>query len=178
MDTVYKKLSKVRKPRVHISYEVETNGATEKKELPFIVGVMGDYSGNNPTVSKKSLKDRKFIQVDPDNFDEVMGKIGPGVSMKVKNTLADDDSEIKIDLAFKSMSDFEPQNIAKQVEPLRKLLETRQKLTELLSKADRSENLESLLENVLQDNESLKNIANELQEKQPEQNSDETKEDK
>lgn len=162
MMSIQKKLSKVRKPRIHITYDVETEGAVEKKELPFVVGVMGDYSGNNPGQTKKAFKDRKFVQIDPDNFDEVMDKIQPGVSIKVKNTLAADDTEMKVDLQFNSMEDFEPHSIAQQIPALKKLLETRKKLSELLSKADVSQDLEQILENILKDQESIKKLSGEL----------------
>lgn len=160
--SVHDKLKKVRKPRVHITYDVETNGAGEKKELPFVVGMMGDYSGNNSSVEKKNLKERGFIEIEGDNFDDVMKKVGPGVRVKVDNTLKGDGSQLAAELQFNSMDDFEPANIAKQVEPLRKLLEAREKLNELLTKADRSEELEQLLENVLQNQEDLEKLKNDL----------------
>jgi type VI secretion system protein ImpB len=163
MISIQKKLSKERKPRIHITYDVETEGAVEKKELPFVVGAMGDYSGNNPGQAKKAFKGRKFVQIDADNFDEVMHKIQPGVSLKVKNTLADDDSEMKVDLQFNSIEDFEPHNIAQQIPALKKLLETRKKLTELLSKADISQDLEEILEQLLQDQERIKKLSGELE---------------
>lgn len=161
MKSVYKKLEKVRKPRVHLSYEVETEGASIKKELPFVVGVMGEFSGNASKV-KKPFKDRKFVQLDPDDFDEVMQRIAPEITFKVANTLKEDGSEIAVNLKFESMEDFEPARLVQQIEPLRKLMETRQQLTELLNKADRSEDLEALLENILQDDEQLKKLSSEL----------------
>tara|TARA_R110000868_G_scaffold158036_3_gene385837 strand:+ start:97316 stop:97828 length:513 start_codon:yes stop_codon:yes gene_type:complete len=161
--TVHQKLEKTRKPRVHITYDVEVNDKSEKRELPFITGVMGDFAGNAPTVDKKRLKDRNFVEIDGDNFGDVMKKMGPGVNMNVKNMLTGDgDKEMNVELAFKSMDDFKPENIAKQVEPLRQLLETRAKLEELLSKADRSEKLEEVLENVLQNTEQLQSLAKDL----------------
>lgn len=160
-DSVHDKLKRVRKPRVHITYDVETNGAQEKKELPFVVGVMGDYSGDN-TDNKKPLKERGFVQIDRDNFNDVMGKINPKLSMKVENTLADDGSEMAVDLDFRSMDDFAPQNIAKQVEPLKQLMDARNKLRDLLSKADRSDELEGLLEEVLQNTDKITEISKEL----------------
>ncbi len=159
---VHDKLSKVRKPRVHITYDIETNGSEEKKELPFVIGTMGDFSGNNPSVDKTNLKNRKFIDIEGDNFDDVMKKVGPGVRVKVDNTLKDDGSQIAAELQFNSMEDFEPANIAKQVEPLRKLLEAREKLNELLTKADRSEELEELLEKVLQNQDDLQALSKDL----------------
>lgn len=160
-ESVHQKLSRVRKPRVHITYEVETEGATQQKELPFVVGVLGDFSGD-PTSPLKPLKDRKFVQIDRDNFDSVMSSMTPGLSLKVDNTLADDGSEMAVDLQFKSMSDFSPINVVQQVEPLRKLYETREKLKELQSKADRSDELQDLLEDVLKQSESLQQVASEL----------------
>src|SRR5580765_1901110 len=133
--SIHDKLERVRKPRVHISYQVETEGAAVEKELPFVVGVLGDFSGN-PTAPLKPLKDRKFIQIDRDNFNDVMGRMTPGVNLRVENTLVDDGSEMAVNLAFGSMDDFHPARIADQVEPLRKLLQTRDKLRDLLSKVD------------------------------------------
>jgi len=160
-DSIHDKLKRVRKPRVHISYDVETNGAVEKKELPFVMGVMGDYSGDN-TKDKKSLKDRKFAQIDRDNFNEVMGNISPQVNMKVENTLEGDDSEMSVDLIFKNMEDFEPQNIVQNITPLKKLMDTRNKLRDLLTKADRSEDLENILEEVLSSTDALASLQGEL----------------
>jgi len=161
MASVHDKLKRVRKPRVHITYEVETEGAAVLKELPFIVGVMGDFSGD-PTSPLAPLKDRKFIQIDRDNFNDVMTRMTPGASMKVENTLAGDGSEMAVDLKFKSIGDFEPGAVVQQVEPLRKLQETRDKLRDLMSKVDRSEDLENLLENVLQNQEQLGELSNQL----------------
>jgi type VI secretion system protein ImpB len=160
-ESVHKKLGRVRKPRVHISYEVETGGAMVVKELPFVAGVMGDFSGD-PTEKLSPMRDRKFVQIDRDNFDDVMAKMNPGLNLKVKNTLKDDGSEIGVELAFKSMEDFEPGKVARQVEPLRKLLETRDKLRDLLTKIDRSEDLEEVLERVLQNTDDLTQLSSEL----------------
>jgi type VI secretion system protein ImpB len=161
MASVHSKLSRVRKPRVHISYEVETGGAVVQKELPFVVGVMGDFSGD-PTEPLRPLKDRKFVQIDRDNFDDVMARLKPGLNMKVENTLKGDGSEMGVQLEFKSMDDFEPGKVARQVEPLRKLLETRDKLRDLLTKVDRSEDLEEILERVLQNTDELKELSSKL----------------
>lgn len=158
---VHGKLNRVRKPRVHISYEVETGGAMVQKELPFVMGVLGDFSGD-PTQELKPMKDRKFIQIDRDNFNDVMGRMTPGLNMKVENTLAGDGSEMAVDLKFNSMDDFEPGNVARQVEPLAKLLETRDKLRDLLTKIDRSEDLEAVLERVLQNTDDLDQLKSEL----------------
>jgi type VI secretion system protein ImpB len=159
--SIHDKLEKVRKPRVHISYQVETEGAVVEKELPFVVGVLGDFSGN-PTEPLKSLKDRKFIQIDNDNFNDVLARMTPGLNLKVENTLKGDGSQMAVDLKFKSMEDFEPGRIVDQVEPLRKLLDTRDRLRDLLTKVDRSEDLENILEKVLQNTEELKKLQGEL----------------
>jgi type VI secretion system protein ImpB len=159
--SIHDKLERVRKPRVHITYQVETEGAVVEKELPFVMGVLGDFSGN-PTEPLKPLKDRKFIQIDRDNFNDVMARMTPGLNIKVKNTIKDDGSEMGLQLKFQSMEDFEPGRVAKQVEPLRKLLETRDKLRDLLTKIDRSEDLENVLEKVLQNTEELKKLSSEL----------------
>ncbi|VAW68076.1 Uncharacterized protein ImpB [hydrothermal vent metagenome] len=160
-ESIHDKLKRVRKPRVHITYDVETNGAIQEKEIPFVMGVMGDYSGDN-TEDKKALKDRKFSQVDRDNFNEVMHNVAPQVNMKVENTLEGDGSEMSVELGFNSMEDFEPQNIVEKVDPLKKLMETRNKLRDLLTKADRSEDLENLLEEVLSSTDALAALQGEL----------------
>lgn len=160
-DSIHDKLKRVRKPRVHITYEVETNGAIEEREIPFVMGVMGDYSGDNAD-SKKALKDRKFVSIDRDNFNEVMNKTAPKLNLKVENTLEGDGSELGLDLAFNSMEDFEPHRIVDKVEPLKKLLETRNKLRDLMTKADRSEDLEQILEEVLSNTEALAALSSEL----------------
>jgi len=159
--SIHDKLERVRKPRVHIKYELETEGAAIEKELPFVAGVMGDFSGN-PTEPLKPLKDRKFVQIDRDNFNDVMARMTPGLNLKVDNTLAGDGSQMAVDLKFRSMDDFEPGAIVQQVEPLKKLLETRDKLRDLLTKVDRSEDLENILEKVLQNTDELKKLQEDL----------------
>ncbi len=161
MGSIHDKLERVRKPRVHISYQVETEGAEIQKELPFVVGVLGDFSGN-PTEPLKPMKDRKFIQIDRDNFNDVMGRMTPGLNIKVENTLKGDNSELALQMKFKSIEDFEPGQVVKQVEPLKKLLETRDKLRDLLTKVDRSEDLENVLERVLQNTDELKKLSADL----------------
>ena len=161
MESVHRKLERVRKPRVHITYEVETEGAVEVKDLPFVVGVMGDFAGD-PTKPLKPLRERKFTTIDRDNFNEVMASLNPGLRFRVENTLAGDGTEISVNLAFNSIEDFEPANVARQIEPLRKLLETRERLRELQTRADRSEDLERLLDNVLQNSEELKAFSTAL----------------
>jgi type VI secretion system protein ImpB len=161
MASIHDKLERVRKPRVHIKYDVETEGAVIERELPFVVGVMGDFSGN-PTEPLRPLKDRKFVQIDRDNFNDVMARIAPELNMKVKNTLANDDSQFAVNLKFKSMDDFDPAQVAEQVPALKNLIETRNKLRDLMTKVDRSEALEGLLEQVLQNEEQLKKFSSDL----------------
>ena len=161
MASIHDKLERVRKPRVHIKYEVETDGAVVERELPFVVGVMGDFSGN-PTTPPRPLKDRKFVQIDRDNFNDVMARMTPGLNIRVENTLKGDGSEMPVQLKFRSIEDFEPGNVVNQVEPLKKLLETRNKLRDILTKVDRSDELEGLLERVLQNTEDLKKLQSEL----------------
>jgi type VI secretion system protein ImpB len=172
-ESIHEKLKRVRKPRVHITYDVETEGAVVEKELPFVMGVMGDFSGD-PTQPLKSLKDRKFIQIDRDNFNEVMTRMTPGLNMRVENTLLGDGSEMAVQLKFNSIEDFEPANVVKQVEPLKKLLETRDKLRDLLTKVDRSEDLENVLEDVLENTDRLKKLSQELGVKVPGRQEDES----
>jgi type VI secretion system protein ImpB len=160
-ESLQKKLDRVRKPRVHITYDVETEGAVVVKELPFVVGVLGDFSGQ-PSEPLKPMKDRKFIQIDRDNFNDVMGRMTPGLNMRVKNTLKDDGSELGVQLKFGKMDDFNPENVAQQVDPVKKLLDTRDKLRDLLTKIDRSEDLEGLLEKVLSNTEELKKLADQV----------------
>jgi type VI secretion system protein ImpB len=160
-ESINEKLKRVRAPRVHITYEVETEGASVTKELPFVVGVLGDFSGQ-PTEPLKPLKDRKFIQIDRDNFNDVMGRMTPGLNLRVKNTLKDDGSELGVQLKFGSMDDFAPEKVAQQVDPLKKLIETRDKLRDLLTKIDRSEDLEGLLEKVLSNTDELKKLKDQL----------------
>lgn len=161
MPSVHDKLNRVRKPRVHISYEVETGGAMVQKELPFVVGVMGDFSGD-PTEPLKPLRDRKYVQIDRDNFNDVMARMNPGLNLKVKNTLQNDGSDMAVQLKFQSMEDFDPGRIAEQVPAMKKLLDSRNKLRDLLTKIDRSEDLEAVLEKVLQNTEDIKKLSGEL----------------
>ncbi len=160
-ESIHNKLKRVRKPRVHITYDVETNGAEMKKELPFVAGVMGDYSGDN-TENRKALKDRKFVQIDRDNFNEVLSKVNPKLNLDVENTLSDDNSKMAVNLDFNKMDDFTPEAIIEQVPALKELLEARTKLRSLLSKADRSEELENILEDILQNTENLAGLSDEL----------------
>lgn len=161
MASVHDKLNRVRKPRVHITYDVETEGAAIERELPFIVGVMGDFAGD-PSEPLKPLAERKFTQIDRDNFNDVMARIAPGLNMKVENTLAGDGSEMGVNLKFRNMDDFEPARVAEQVPALKALMDTRAKLRDLMSKVDNSEKLEELLDEVLQDEAKLKSLSDQL----------------
>jgi type VI secretion system protein ImpB len=160
-ESIHEKLKRVRKPRVHITYEVETEGAMIMRELPFVVGIMGDFSGD-PTTPLRPLSERKFIQIDRDNFNDVMARMTPGLNIRVANKLADDGSEMAVQLKFNAIEDFEPGRVAEQVPALKALLETRNKLRDLMSKVDRSEQLESLLEQILKNEGELKALSGEL----------------
>ena len=161
MPSIHDKLDRVRRPRVHIKYEIETEGAQAEKELPFVVGVLGDFSGH-PTEPLRPLRERKFVQIDRDNFDEVLARMAPALKLRVANTLKGDGSEMPVELSFRSMDDFEPGAVVSQVPALKRLLEKRNELRDLLSKADRSEALETLLERILQDDTEMKRLAGEL----------------
>lgn len=161
MTNIYEKIDRVRKPRVHIKYEIETEGAKVEKELPFVVGVLGDFSGNSGDQSKP-FNERKFIQIDRDNFDDVMRNIAPALSIRVPNMLDDNCTDLPVTLNFKKMSDFEPAAIVEQVPELKKLLEVRNILRDLMSKADLSLELEAMLENVLQNRVDLEKLTSEL----------------
>jgi type VI secretion system protein ImpB len=159
--SIHERLSRVRRPRVHITYEVETEGAQVVHQIPFVVGVLGDFAGD-PEQPLRPLNERKFIQIDGDNFDEVMARIAPGLHLKVDNKLAGEDGKMAVELRFRSLDVFEPARVLDQVPALRALLETRNRLRDLMSKADRSEELEALLEKVLKNESDLKSISGQL----------------
>jgi type VI secretion system protein ImpB len=148
------KITRVRKPRVHVTYDVETGGAIEMKELPFVVGVLADLSGQpvlDEDGKKIPLKNRKFVNIDRDNFHDVLAATNAGVNLRVTNKLSGEEgAQMNVALKFKHLSDFEPEQVVNQVEPLRKLLEARQRLTELKSKLDGNDRLEELLGRVLE----------------------------
>lgn len=148
-ESTQQKLSRVRAPRVHITYEVEIGGAIEQKDLPFVLGVLGDFSGH-PSEQLPRLKDRKLIEIDRDNFDQVLAGMKPRLAYRVDNTLAGNDSKINVELRFNSLEDFEPDRVVQQVEPLRRLIEARQRLSDLLSRMDGNDRLEELLQDVIQ----------------------------
>jgi len=156
-DSLQKKLSRVRPPRVHITYDVETGDAIEKREIPFVVGVMADLSGQ-PEQPLPALKDRNFINVDKDTFDQVLGRLNPRLAFKVDNKLSEDDTRLGVELRFNSMADFEPAAVARQVPALRKLLELRNSLHNLRSSLIGNDKLESVLQEVLNNQEALRRI--------------------
>lgn len=152
------KLNRVRPPRVHITYDVETGDAIEQKEIPFVAGVLADLSGS-PEQPLAPLKERKFVEIDRDNIDSVMEGIRPRLSFRVDNKIeADSESKIGVELSFKSLDDFHPERIAEQVEPLRQLVETRKKLYNLMAKLDGNDKLEALLQEVTANTEKLQQI--------------------
>lgn len=160
-ESTQKKLSRVRAPRVHISYDVETGGAIEMRELPFVMGVLGDFSGQ-PREPLERLKDRKFVEVSPDNFDEVLASMKPHLSYSVENKLSEDGGKIHVDLDFRSMDDFSPENVAQQVEPLKKLLELRTQLADLRGSLQGNDKLEEILQSTLGDEDKLNKLKGEL----------------
>jgi type VI secretion system protein ImpB len=151
-ESVHKKKERIRPPRVHISYDVELNGAQVMKELPFVVGVMSDLAGH-PADAPAKLKDRKFVEIDRDNFDDILRSMKPRLAMKVANKLADDGSELSVELNFGKLDDFRPENVAKQVQPLNDLLEIRNQLKDLLGRTEGNDRLEELLGAILENQE-------------------------
>jgi type VI secretion system protein ImpB len=154
------KLDRVRSPRVHITYDVETGDAIEMKELPFVVGVLSDLSGK-PDEPLPRMRDRKFVEIDRDNFDSVLKGMKPRLAYRVDNKLTDDDSKMAVELRFNRIEDFEPEQVARQVEPLRKLLETRIQLSALLAKADGNDKLSERLQEIIGNTELLKKLSDE-----------------
>lgn len=155
------KLDRVRAPRVQLTYDVEIGDAIEKKELPFVAGVLGDFSGK-PAEPLPKLKDRKFVNIDKDNFDDVLKGMKPRLQFQADNRLANDGSRIGVELHFKSLADFEPENVVQQVEPLRKLLEARQKLADLRNKMAGNDKFEELLSEVLQNTDKIAQLSKEV----------------
>lgn len=157
------KLDRVRPPRVQITYDVEVGGAIEVKELPFVVGVLGDFTGN-PEQPLPKLKERKFVEVNPDNFDTVLEGMKPHLAFSVENKLSDepDAPNLKIDLKFRKMDDFEPANVAKQVKPLKELLDLRTRLSDLRGSLQGNDKLEELLLEAVGNTEKLDKLKDEI----------------
>ncbi|MDX9788458.1 MAG: type VI secretion system contractile sheath small subunit [Desulfobacterales bacterium] len=142
------KLDRVRSPRVHITYDVEIGDAIEMKEIPFVVGVIGDYSGK-PEEPLPKLMDRKFVEIDRDNFDNVLSGMKPRLTFQVDNKITDDNTQMGVELNFRSLEDFHPERVAEQIEPLRKLVEARSRLSDLVTKLDGNDKLEALLQEAI-----------------------------
>jgi type VI secretion system protein ImpB len=162
-ESVQKKLERVRPPRVNISYEVETGGAIELKELPFVMGVLGDFTGQ-PAEPLAKLKDRKFVDVNPDNFDDVLASMKPHLAFSVENKLSEDPEagKLSVDLRFESLDDFSPDQVARQVKPLREMLELRTKLADLRGSLQGNDKLEEILQATLSDEEKMKRLKAEV----------------
>ncbi len=160
-ESVQQKLSRVRPPRVHITYDVEIGGAIELKEIPFVAGVLGDFTGK-PAEALPRIRDRKFVEIDRDNFNQVLAGMKPRLAFNVENKLSGEASKLGIELKFNSIEDFEPDNLAQQVEPLRKLVEARKRLSDLRSKMDGNEKLETLLLDVIQNSGAQKQLSEAL----------------
>ena len=160
-ESLQHKIERIRPPRVNITYDVEVGGAIELKELPFVVGVLGDFVGK-PDEPLPALKNRKFVEIDPDNFNQVMAGMKPRLAYNIDNKLQGDGSQMGVELKFNNIEDFEPDSIVQQVDPLRKLVEARQKLSDLLSKMDGNEKLESILNDVIGDADKQKQLSDSL----------------
>ncbi|GAB3554564.1 type VI secretion system contractile sheath small subunit [Noviherbaspirillum agri] len=164
-ESVQKKLQRIRPPRVQLTYDVEIGDAIEQKEIPFVVGVMGDFAGNSEVPNPK-LKDRKFVNVDLDNFDDVMKGVEPRAVYRVKNTLSEKGGEFAVELKFRSIEDFRPEAVVEQVEPLRKLLDARSKLSDLRNKLAGNDKLEDVLSEVLANTENVRRLGDETRNKE------------
>lgn len=156
-DSLQKWVGRNRPPRVQITYDVEIGDAVEKKELPLVVGLLADLSGQ-PLIAPPKLKARRLVEIDRDNFNEVMAKIAPRLDLSVPDTYANDGSNLKIELNFTDIEHFHPESIVKQVPRLDKLLQARRQLRDLLGKLDGNDELDSLLENIVQNTEELKSL--------------------
>lgn len=160
-ESMQKKLDRVRRPRVQITYDVEDGGALKKVELPFVVGVLADLSGDN-AANLPAMKERKFDEIDRDNINERLKAAAPEVSMRVNNTLAGDGSQLGVKLKFENMEDFSPAKIAEQIEPLKKLLEERERLNEVLGKMESNQKLEDILSQVISNTEKVQALAKKM----------------
>ncbi|TEF26153.1 type VI secretion system contractile sheath small subunit [Pseudomonas aeruginosa] len=151
------KLDRVRPPRAQITYDVEIGNAIEKKELPLVVGILADLSGKPDTPPAK-LVERRFVDINRDNFNEILSSISPRATLQVDNTISGDDSKLNVELRFNHIEDFDPVNLVKQVVPLRRLFEARQRLRDLLTKLDGNDDLDQLLQDVVANTEGLQEI--------------------
>ena len=162
-ESAQKKVERVRPPRVNISYDVETGGAIEMKELPFVMGVLGDFTGQ-PTEPLAKLRDRKFVEVTPDNFDDVLASMKPHLAFSVENKLSEnaDAGKLRVDLNFKSLDDFSPDQVARQVKPLRELLDLRTKLADLRGSLQGNDKLEEILQATVKDADKMSKLKAEF----------------
>ena len=160
-DSLQHTLDRVRRPRVQLTYDVETGGAMEKKDIPFVVGVMGDLSGQ-PKDTPKPLKDRKFVPIDRDNFNEVLSKAEPRLAFKVPNRLTGEEGQLPVELNFEHIDDFEPARVAGQIPALKEILDVRARLSELLGKMEGNDKLDQLLCEVLSNSEQASTLAEEM----------------
>jgi len=161
-ESIQKRLQRIRPPRVQLTYDVEIGDAIELKELPFVVGVLGDFAAKTK-VDQGKVRDRKFVNVDMDNFDDVMEALSPRTTYRVKNKMTPEGGEIGVDIEFKKFEDFRPESVVMQVSPLRKLQEARSKLADLRNKLAGNEKLEDLLQEVLNSTEQLQALGSEQQ---------------
>jgi type VI secretion system protein ImpB len=157
-ESVQKRLQRVRPPRVQLTYDVEVGDAKELKELPFVVGVMGDFAGSSE-VEQAKLKDKKFVNVDLENIDEVIAAMAPRAVFRAPNHLTEKGGEFGVDLTFKCMEDFRPEAVVQQIDPLRELVAARGRLTDLRNKISTSERLEDLLDDVLRNTEQVQQLS-------------------
>lgn len=174
-ESLQKKITRVRPPRVHITYDVETGGAIEKRELPFVVGVMADLSGI-PLNALPPVAERKFVDIDRDNFNTVLAGIEPRIAFSVPNRLTEDDVNLPVELKFKSLDDFKPAKVAAQVPALRKLLDARRAIANLRSSLIGNEKLNALLQEALTNTEQMQRIRAEEGMRAPQEGADATKE--
>jgi type VI secretion system protein ImpB len=163
-ESTQQKLSRVRAPRVQITYDVETGGAIEMKELPFVMGVLGDLTGH-PEQPLAALKDRKFVEINPDNFDSVLKGMQPHLKFKVENKLSDKAGQIAVDLKFESMDDFSPAKVAEQVGPIKELLDLRTRLSNLRGSLQGNDQLDQALFDAVSNTEELNKLKAELDKK-------------
>ena len=163
-ESTQQKLSRVRAPRVQITYDVETGGAIEMKELPFVMGVLGDLTGH-PEQPLAALKDRKFVEINPDNFDSVLKGMQPHLKFKVENKLSDKAGQIAVDLKFESMDDFSPARVAEQVGPIKELLDLRTRLSNLRGSLQGNDQLDQALFDAVSNTEELNKLKTELDKK-------------
>jgi len=163
-ESIHAKLGRVRPPRVHVTYEVEVGDAIEIQELPFVMGVLGDFTGQ-PTEPLARLRDRKFTEVNPDNFDSVLEGMKPHLAFTVENKLAEDvdAAKLKVDLHFKSMEDFEPENVVRQVKPLAELMDLRTRLSNLRASLQGNDKLEEALLGAVGDQDKLNKLKKEME---------------